>query len=126
MRSGASVSQLFALIVLPRGARMTRVLSSRLGIVSPLRESEARFQHAPQRLLNRLGELCVPAWIVVLVRQVAADRELHLHGMDAVSGPAVVARDVAALEAAIHHGGPLARGTDRNDSGRERGIAGRA
>src|SRR5262245_8537636 len=120
MRSGASVSQLFALIVLPRGARMTRVLSSRLGIVPPLRESEARFQHAPQCLLNRLGELRVPAWIVVFVRQVAADRELHLNDVDAVRRPAVVARDVAALEAAIDHRGPLARSADRRDGGGKR------
>jgi len=36
MRKGASVSQLFALSSLPRGARMTRILSMRAGAVMGL------------------------------------------------------------------------------------------
>src|SRR3954471_4785401 len=51
---------------------------------SAARKGEAVFEHGAQRLLDRLGEIGVPRRRVVFVGKIAAHRQFHLHGMDAV------------------------------------------
>src|SRR4029077_16094878 len=70
---------------------------------SPARKGEAVFEHCAQRLLGRLGEIRIRWRRVVLAGEIAAHRELHLHGMDAFGGAAIGAGDPAAGEPSIDH-----------------------
>src|SRR5437588_4647320 len=125
MRNGASVSQLLAESCEPRGARMMRALSSRVGITSPSEtgKGEAGVEYRPQGPLDRLGEPGVPARRVALVGEIAAQRKLHLDGVDAVGRAAIAAGDPAALEAAVDHVRPRTGRADRGNPFGERRIA---
>src|SRR5262245_55383262 len=117
MRSGASVSQLLALSSVPRGARMTLVLSRRLAITSSsiAGEGKACVEHCAQRVLDRLREFRIPARRIGFLRQVASQRKLHLHRVDLVGWPAIGARDPPALEAAVDNARPWTRSAFRFD-----------
>src|SRR5262245_47175493 len=97
MRSGASVSQLRAEIRVPVGAGMVRSLSIRMGEVDTPAEHVAQCdpQLGGEYVVERsrpVGAGECARWLL----QVAAHGQLHLHGVDAGGGVAVVPRDPAA------------------------------
>src|SRR5690606_5982610 len=65
------------------------------------RSGEAALEHATDHLLQAFRAFGQPGEAVLV--HVGGLHELKLHGLDALFGPPVVARDVAALEAAIDH-----------------------
>src|SRR5215211_112913 len=117
MRNGASVSQLLALSSVPRGARITLVLSSRLAITSSSStgEGKACVEHRAQSALDRLREFGIPARRIGFLGKVAAQGKLHLQRVNPVGRPAIGTRDPTAFEAAVDDPRPRTRSADRFD-----------
>src|SRR5690606_36314952 len=115
MRSGASVSQLFAERSVPRAARTMRSLSMRVMRgrlrVGSSDEFEAGLKDVAQRCLHGFREsLVVGAWPVAFadfggLLHIGAAGELHLDGVDTFLRPPVIAGDPAAPEAAVGNPG---------------------
>jgi len=75
-------------------------------------QGQAGFEDPSQGLLDRAGEIVVPAGRIALVGKIGAHCDFHLHRVDAIRRSSVGAGDPAAFEATVDYVRPSARGAD--------------
>ncbi len=130
MRSGASVSQLFAVSSVPRGGADDAAVVE-AGVMAVFQSRQAARMCAEMRR-ERRGAAGVerrrPVGLVgqIGLVQIAAAGELHLDRVHARFGPAVMAGGPAAAEPAVDDQRAAGGGAGALDRRVERGVAGRA